>query len=608
MRKRIGALALVLAGGLALADAAEAEQPVHGLAMHGSVKYGPGFQHFDYVDPKAPKGGTVTMGTVGTYDSLNPFILKGVPAAGLGFTFDTLTVSSSDEAFSEYGAVAESIETPEDRSWVAYTLRPEARFNDGTPITVDDVIFTFETLKTKGAPFYASYYAKVARAEKVGERKVKFSFSGDANRELPLIIGQLPVLPKRYWQGRDFEKTTLDPPVGSGPYRIAATEPGRSITFQRVADWWAKDLPINRGRYNYDTIRIDYYRDPNVALEAFKAGEFDFREENSARAWATAYDIPAIKDGTLKRETIKNEIPTGIQGFGFNARRRLFQDRRVRQALGYAFDFEWSNKTLFYGLYQRERSYFFNSELASSGPPSPEELTLLAPYRGKVPEEVFTSEYRPPETDGSGNLRDNLREALKLLGEAGWQIKGGKLVDAKGQPFEFEIMLDDQNFERVTLPFVKNLERLGIVAKVRTVDTAQSQKRQEEFDYDMLVVLFPESLSPGNEQRDFWGSAQADIPGSSNLLGVKDPVVDALVEQIIAAPDRQQLIWRTRALDRVLLWSHYIIPHFTNGAWWLAYWDKFGRPATIAKYALGTTNAWWVDPEREATLARRRGR
>jgi microcin C transport system substrate-binding protein len=578
----------------------------HALSMHGDLKYPPNFPHFNYVNPEAPKGGDVKLAAIGTFDTLNPFVLKGVPAAGSGGVFDTLTVQSDDEPFSEYGLIAESIEVPADRSWVAFTLRSQARFHDGSPITVDDVIWTFDALKSKGRPFYRSYYAQVTKAEKVGDRKVRFVFAPGENRELPLIVGQLPVLSRAYWSHRDFEKTTLEPPLGSGAYRVESVDPGRSITYRRVKDYWGAKLPVNVGRNNFDTLRFDYYRDGTVALEAFKAGEYDFREENSSKNWATAYTSPAVTQGLIRKEEIKNEVPTGMQGFVFNTRRPIFQDPRVRRALAYAFDFEWSNKNLFYGAYTRTKSYFSNSELASTGLPSAEELKVLEPLRGKVPEEVFTKEYQPPTTDGSGSIRDGAREALRLLGEAGWTVKGQKLVNARGEPMQFEILLDDPTWERIALPFAKNLERLGITARVRTVDAAQYEKRQDDFDFDMIVVVWGQSLSPGNEQRDFWGSQAAGERGSRNLAGIKDPAVDRLIDLLIQSPDRPSLVARTRALDRVLLWGHYVIPHWHIRAFRVAYWEKFGRPTVSPRYALGF-DTWWVDAAKEAALARRKG-
>jgi microcin C transport system substrate-binding protein len=571
--------------------------PAHGLSMYGDLKYGPGFRHFDYVNPRAAKGGSVKLPAIGTFDTLNPFILKGVPAAGLGQVFDTLMVNSADEPFSEYGLVAETVETPPDRSWVVFTLRPQARFHDGTPITVDDVVWTFETLQTKGQPFYRSYYGQVARVEAAGPRRVRFSFKPGVNRELPLILGQMPVLPKAWWAGRDFAKTTLEPPLGSGPYRVVAVDPGRSITYGRVTDYWAAELPVNVGRFNFGEIRYDYYRDGTVALEAFKGGAYDLRQENSAKNWATAYQVPAVRDGRIRKEHIPNEIPTGMQGFFYNTRREMFRDPRVRQALAAAFDFEWTNAHLFYGDYTRTESYFSNSELAARGRPTEAELAVLAPFRGRVPDAVFTEAYRAPSTV-PGGLRPNLVAALRLLAEAGWVVRDMHLVNAAtGQPLAFEILLDDPTWERITLPFVANLKKLGVVARVRTVDSAQYEYRLKHFDFDMTLGLFAQSLSPGNEQADFWGSEAARTPGSRNLAGVSDPVVDALIAQIIAAPDRAALVARTRALDRVLLWSHYVIPHWHITAFRVAYWNRFGRPARPPKYELGF-DTWWIEPRK----------
>ena len=570
-------------------------RPAHGLSIHGDLKYGPGFSHFGYVDPRAPKGGSVTLRAIGTFDNLNPFILKGVPAAGIGNTFDTLTVASTDEPSSEYGLVAETIETPADRAWVAFTLRAAARFHDGSPMTVEDVIWTFDTLRTRGHPLYRSYYAQVASVAKTGPRTVKFTFKGNENRELPVIVGQLPVLSKAYWTSHDFAKTTLQAPLGSGPYRVESLEPGRSITYRRVKDYWAAALPVNVGRHNFDTIRYDYYRDDVVALEAFKAGAYDFRAENSSKNWATAYDVPPVRDGRIRKEAIPNEVPTGMQGWVYNTRRPIFSDPRVRAALAAAFDFEWSNAHLFYKAYTRTRSYFSNSELASRGLPTEAELKVLAPFRGRVSDEVFRREYRPPSTE-PGGLRPNLIHALDLLKQAGWVVRDMRLVNTQtGRPLTFEILLDDPNWERIALPFVKNLERLGVSARVRTVDSAQYEHRMKQFDFDMTVGLFSQSLSPGNEQVDFWASTSATTPGSRNLAGVRDPAVDRLIELVISAPDRPALVGRTRALDRVLLWGHYIIPHFHITAFRVAYWNRFGRPAVSPKYDLGF-ETWWIEP------------
>lgn len=588
---------------LALSSAPMAEQAVHGLAMHGDLKYPADFTHFAYTNPEAPKGGSVTLSAVGSYDSLNPYILKGRKASSLGLVFDTLTESSSDEAFSRYGLVAESMEVPADRSWVIFNLRPEARFHDGSPITADDVAFSVEMLKTKGHPFYRSYFGSVGTTEILGSHRIKFSFDGGENRELPLIIGELPILPKAWWADRDFDKTTLEFPLGSGPYRIKQIAPGRSITYERVDDYWGTDLPVNRGRYNFDEIHIDYYRDSTVALEAFKAGEFDFRQENVAKNWATAYDVPAVTNGQVIKEEIPHEQGTGMQAFVFNTRREVFKDARVREALGLLFDFEWTNRNLFYGAYTRSSSYFSNTELASSGVPQGEELAILERYRDKLPPALFTQPFKLPVTNGDGNIRPNLRRALRLFKQAGWQLKNKKLVDAQGQPMAFEILLVQPTFERVVLPYKRNLEKLGIAASVRTVDTSQYKNRLDQFDFDMVVGGFGQSLSPGNEQRDFWGSAVADEQGSRNLMGIKNPVIDELIEGVIAAPDRESLVAGTHALDRVLLWNHYLIPNWHIPMHRIVYWNKFDRPDTPPKYALGFYT-WWVDADKAAKVSR----
>jgi microcin C transport system substrate-binding protein len=593
---RIG-LSLALAAALACGSAKA--QPRHGLSLFGDLKYPPNFTHFDYVNPDAPKGGTVKYAAIGTFDTLNPFQLRGNPAQGLGLIFETLMTPSNDEPASEYGLVAESAEVAPDRSWVIYTIRPQARFHDGSRITPEDVIWTFDTLKAKGHPRYRLYYADVLKAEKVGDNSVKFTFRNGSNRELPSIVGEMPVLSKAWWSKIDFEKPLTQAPLGSGPYKIGTIDIGNAITYQRVADYWGKDLPVNRGRFNFDTIRYDYYRDTSIALEAFKAGQYDIRVENVAKNWATGYDSPALSAGLIKKEEIPNQVPQGMQGFAFNTRKPLFADPKVRDALTYLFDFEWTNKNLFYGAYTRSHSYFSNSELAASGTPSPAELKLLDPWKGQIPNEVFTTAYAPPKTNGSGDIRDNLRAALKLLQEAGWSLKGGRLVNAAGQPFQFEFLLTQPlaDFQRVVLPFAQNLKRLGIVMNVRMVDPAQYENRMKKFDYDMTIESIGESLSPGNEQRDFWSSAAADEQGSQNYMGVKSKAVDALVADIINAPDRASLVTATHALDRVLCWGHYMIPNWYLSYFRVASWDKFAHPKVSPPYAL-PLDTWWVVPQR----------
>jgi microcin C transport system substrate-binding protein len=574
----------------------------HALALHGDIKYGPGFRHFDYVNPDAPKGGTVKLAGIGTFDSLNPFILKGVPASGVGLLYDTLTEQSADEPFCEYGLLAESMELPEDRTWIAYNLRKQARWHDGTLVTADDVVFTFNILKEQGAPFYRYYYQDVIRAEKLSDRKVRFVFKDGNNPELPLIMGQLPVVSRRYYSEHPFDRTSLEPPVGSGPYRIVDIKPGRSITYSRDPGYWGRNVPVNVGRYNFDSVRYEYYRDETVVVEAFKAGEYDFRSENVAKIWATAYEGPSFDKGYTIKEELPDENPTGMQAWVFNARRPIFQDWRVRLALAHLFDFEWTNATIFYGQYNRIRSYFENSELASSGLPGPGELKLLYPFRDGLPEEVFSKEYEPPSLKRAGDLRPNIREALGLLRQAGYRLEGGKLVDSRGVSFEFEFLIFQPSTERVVIPYKKNLEKIGITMHIRTVDASQYVNRLNNYDFDMTTVWWRQSLSPGNEQRDFWSSEAADRPGTRNLAGIKDPVVDALIDKIITAPDRKSLVTACRALDRVLLWSHYVVPNWYSSKYRIAYWNKFSRPEIKPKYALGFFDTWWVDPEKEEAL------
>ncbi|MEX2615377.1 MAG: extracellular solute-binding protein [Alphaproteobacteria bacterium] len=576
----------------------------HGIAMHGDLKYPAGFKHFDYVNPDAPKGGELRSWASGGFDTFNPFVIKGRPAGGIGLLFESLMVSSADEPFSKYGLLAESVEMPEDRSWITFTLRADARWHDGKPVTVDDVIWSFETLKEKGQPLYRYYYANVETPVKTGERTVKFTFTGGVNRELPLIVGEAPVLPKHYWDGRDFEATTLEPPLGSGPYRILSFEPDREVVYERVRDYWGADHPTQKGLWNFDRVRYDYYRDSTVAIEALKSGAFDYRLENSAKDWATAYDVPAVRDGRLVKSTFEHNRTAGMQGFVMNQRRDMFKNPDVRQALSYAFDFEWSNKALFYGQYVRTRSYFDNSELAARGLPEGEVLTILEPYRGRIPDEVFTTVFNPPETDGSGNIRRNLRVALRLLGEAGWTVAPDtkKLTnEATGRPMTFEILLVSPLFERIALPYVANLKRLGIEARVRTVDSSQYKERLDRFDFDMIVGNFGQSASPGNEQREFWGSAAAEREGSRNLAGIRDPVVDELIEKVIAASDRDELVNSVRALDYVLQWQHLVVPQWHIPYDRYVYWDRFGRPDTIPDSGVQIFS-WWIDPAKDAAL------
>ena len=575
----------------------------HALSLDDRPKYGAGFKRLDYVNPNAPKGGTVRLFSIGSFDTFNPFIIKGDPAAGIGYLYETLMSSPEDDSLTEYGLIAESVEVPEDLSYVIYNLRQEAKFTDGSPITADDVVFSFNILRDKGRPLYRFYYANVAKVEALGPRRVRFSFSGPPNRELPQIVGQVPVLSKAYWEKRDFSKTTLEPPVGSGPYKIKSVEPGRYIIYERVDNYWGANIPLKVGIDNFDTIRYDFVRDQVVALEAFKAGQYDFRLESSSKEWATSYDFPALRDGLVRKESLRHERPTGMQAFIFNTRRDKFKNRLVRQALGYAFDFEWSNKQLFYGQYSRTTSYFENSELAARGLPTPAELALLEPLRGKIPDEVFTKVFSLPKTDGSGNARKNLRIAARLLRKAGWRIVNNQLINpADGEPLVIEFLLVSPAFERVVAPFIRNLKRLGVVSKIRTVDPAQYQNRVRDFDYDIIISTFGQSRSPGNEQRDYWSSSAVNRPGSRNWIGVNNPSVDSLIEKIVAARDRKSLITATRALDRVLQWSYYVVPQWHIREDRAAWWDKFGRPPKKPAYGIGFSS-WWVDPKKDAMVS-----
>lgn len=569
----------------------------HAITLYGEApKYLATFTHFDYVNPDAPKGGTLRQAGFGGFDSFNPFINKGVAEENIGLIYDSLTKRSLDEPFSEYGLLAERIERDPQNRWVRYHLRQEARFHDGQPVTADDVVFTFESLMAHGSPLYKTYYADVAKVVAESPRSVRFEFKHANNRELPMILGQLSILPKHWWAGRNFADGTLDIPVGSGPYRIERFQAGRTIRYTRVKDWWGENLPVNRGQNNFDAIEVDYYRDNTVALEALKAGQFDFWLETSAKNWATAYNSPAVRDGRLKKDEIANHNPAGMQGFIFNTRRELFQDVRVREALALLFDFQWANKNLFNGAYTRTHSYFDNSELAATGLPSPEELKILEPLRKQLPAQLFSQPFKVPETDGSGIIREQQRRAYQLLQEAGWKIANDQMLDAKGQPVVIEFLLAQTEFERVLLPYKRNLRDLGINLEIRRVDVSQYINRLRSRDFDLIVGGFPQSNSPGNEQREYWHSSSADRPGSRNYIGLKDPAIDQLVDGLINAESRASLVQHTRALDRVLLWGHYVVPNWHIKTWRLAYWDRLQHPAVTPPYDYGLMT-WWIKPE-----------
>lgn len=578
--------------------------PEPAIAMHGEVKYKPGFAHFDYVNPDAPKGGTIKNHVIGNFDSLNPFIIKGSPAAGLSFLgtgllYESLMDQSYDEPFSMYGLLAESIMLPEDRSWVGFILRPEAKWNDGQPITTADVVWTFNTMMEKGTPFFKAYYGDVDKVIAKDERTIIFTFKHSGNAELPLIISQLSILPKHYWEGREFDQTTLEPPLGSGPYKIGTVNPGHSIEYVRTANWWGKDLPINKGKYNFDRIVYDYYRDGNVALEAFFAGEYDSRDENTAKLWSQAYDATPVKDGRITKAEIPHQRPQGMQGFIYNIRRPVFADRDVRKALAHAFDFEWSNKQFAYGSYQRTRSYFSNSDLAATGLPEGRELEILEKYRDNIPPEIFTEEYHPPKTDGSGNNRRNLKEAMDILDKAGYKLgpDGIRVHEKTGQRLEFEIIDNNPVFEKWVLPFIQNLKKIGVQANFRVVDPAQYQNRMTNFNYDMTIMSFGQSQSPGNEQRDYWSSEKADMNGSRNYIGVKNPAIDDIIEDIIQAKSREDLVAHIHALDRILQWNYYVIPQWHISYWRLAWWEKLDHPNTLSPISPLITTTWWEKQE-----------
>jgi len=585
----------------------------HGLSLFGELKYSPGFKHFDYVNASAPKGGMVRLSASGTYDNLNLVVagVKGNLGAGLQLVVETLMTEALDEVSTEYGLIAESVSHPADFSSATYKLRAEAKWHDGKPITADDVIFSLETIKAN-SPQLGAYYRHVAKVEKTGEREVTFTFDQPGNRELPQIVGQLYVLPKHYWEGTDKDgnkrnvaNTTLEPPLGSGPYRVKEFIPGRSIVYERVPNHWAAKLNVNIGKNNFDEIRYEYFRDTTVALEAFKGDQIDWRTENSAKNWATAYDFPAVRDKRVVLEEFDIRSSGGMQAFVFNIRRDKFKDARLRRAFNYAFDFEEMNKQIFFDQYKRIASYFEGTELASRGLPEGLELEILNTVKDKVPAEVFTQAYTNPQGGDPQKVRANMREALRLLKEAGWEVKNTRLVNAQGEQLSVELLVNDPASERFVLFYKPSLERLGVNVTVRTVDPQQYENRLRQWDYDIIVANWGQSLSPGNEQRGFWGSPAADQPGSRNLVGIKNPAIDALIDRVIFTKDRDDLVAATKALDRVLLWNHYVVPQWTYGKVRTARWDRFGRPAEMPKYGLSAfPNIWWWDAEKAAKTRR----
>ncbi|HZO48171.1 MAG TPA: extracellular solute-binding protein [Xanthobacteraceae bacterium] len=587
----------------------------HALSLFGEVKYPAGFKHFDYVNPQAPKAGTVRMIAIGTFDNFNMAVsgVRGQIAAGLNLTYNTLMAEALDEVSTEYGLLAESVKHPEDFSSATYRLRAEARWHDGKPVTVDDVIFSIEAFK-KHHPQYAAYYRSVTKVEKTGDRDVTFTFDGPGNRELPLIVGQLYVLPKHWWEGtdangnkRDIGQTRLEAPLGCGPYRVKSFAAGRTVTYERVADYWGKDLNLNIGRDNFEELRFEYFRDSTIALEAFKGDSIDWRTENAALNWATRYDFPARTEKRVILEEFPVRNQGGMQAFVFNTRRAKFSDPRVRRAFNYAFDFEEMNKQLFFGQYSRVGSFFEGTELASQGLPEGEELAILETVKDKVPPEVFTTPYTNPIGGNPEAVRNNLREGVRLLKDAGWEIRDRRLVSVKTkEPMTIEFLIDNPTYERIVLFYKPALERLGVTVSARTVDDAQYENRLRSWDYDAVIGSWGQSLSPGNEQRGYWGSAAADQPGSRNLIGVKDPAIDVLIERVIFAKNRADLVAATKALDRVLLWHHFVVPQWTYGKVRTARWDRFGHPDNMPRYgAAAFPTVWWWDAQRAAKTGSR---
>ena len=571
---------------------------VHGIAMHGEPKYESSFRHLDYVNPNAPKGGEVKFGSYGSFDNLNRVAFKGSKAAGLGYINDTLMRRVWDEAFSLYGLIAEFVEMPDDRSSITFYLNPNATFHDGSQITREDVLFSLETFQTKGTPNQKKTYGKVITTELIGDNGIKMNFINNEDKELPLIVaGFLPIIPKKFYENLDVTKTFLDIPLGSGPYTIDSLDPGRQIKYKRVEDYWAKDLPVNKGLYNFDTIIYDYYKDSNVLVEAFKVGEYDFRREYNVKRWLTEYGFNAVDTGEVVLKEMNNDRPVGMNGLVLNTRRDLFKNRNVRLALSYAYDHEWINKTIYQNAYVRTDSYFDNSPLASSGLPSDKELELLNPWKNQLPAEVFSETFSPPKTDGSGNDRKNLLMAKEILEKEGWFIENGKLIK-NGEEFKFEFLIVSPSDEKIALAFQSNLKKLGITMDVRTVDSSQYQARLLNYDFDMIKRYWGVSLSPGNEQQFYWGSEVGKKDGSRNYSGINSPVIDALIEKLISANDRVELLTAIHALDRVLLWGHYVIPLYHSNKDRIAYWDFFEYPDKIPLYGI-VIESWWINKDKQ---------
>ncbi len=578
--------------------AAAYAEPAHAIAMHGAPALQAGFPNFPYVDPDAPKGGRVTLGSSGSFDNLNPMIVRGEPVQGIReFVIESLMARSQDEPFTLYGLIAEKIDVPDDRSQVTFALDKRAKFSDGTPLTAADVLFSFEVLRDKGRPNYRTYYKKVTKAEVLSDHEIRFVFAGAEDRELPLILGLMPILPRHAMSADTFEETTLAPLIGSGPYRIAAVDPGRSITYRRDPDYWARDLPVNRGRFNFDEIRFEYYREGSTQFEAFKTGAIDLRNEDDPAMWAKRYDFPAVRDGRIAREEIPIGLPAGMTGLVFNTRRAVFADERVREALIHLFNFEWVNKSFFNGLYRRTQSYFERSILSSAGRSADaRERTLLAPFASAVLPEILDGTWHAPVSDGSPQNRANARRAFEMLEAAGYSLEGGRLVDTTGKQLSFEILASNTGQERLLGAFIGDLARLGIRARIRVVDSAQYQARLKDYDYDMIQFTWPSSLSPGNEQLFRWSSRVADQPGSYNYAGVKNPAADAMIAAMLAAETNEDFVSAVRALDRVLLSGRYVIPLFFPPAQWVASWNRLAHPGQTPLFGFNL-DTWWARPQ-----------
>ena len=596
----------------------------HAITILGTPALPPDFPYFPYVNPNAPKGGEITFAMVGSFDGFNPFVLRGNAALGVGaewqpgvggtasgtaggHVWESLLIGSADEVATGYGHLAETIEMPADRMWIAFEIRPQAKFSDGSPVTAQDVVWTFNTLMEKGRPSIRVSLQEVKDAVAESDRRVVFHFKSNTNRELPLLVGGLPVLPSKWWATRDFTKPLTEPPLGSGPYKVESFEFGRGVTYVRDPNWWARDMPTGRGFHNFDRVRMEYFRDPTVAFQAFKAGQIDYRQENISKQWATGYDFPAVASGLVKKEDITHELPLGIQGWIFNTRRPQFADRRVREALGQVFDFEWMNKNLFFGAYQRTTSYFGNTAQEAKGTPTAAELALLDPFKADLQPEILTTPFTLPVTDGSGNNREGLRRALTLLEQAGWKVKDRKLVDASGKQMSFQILLHDPTLEKIALPYQQWLQRLGIDVSVRTVDTAQFERLTDDYDFDMTTLIYPGADLPGTELRDEFSCEGGKIQGGGNLAGICDKAVDAMVAAAIAAQDRDTLATAGRALDRILLYGWYMVPNWHNSSFEVATWNRFGRPDVKIRDGF-VLDDWWIDPALSAkTDAAKRG-